>query len=189
MKRVTATYGKPEVESGEWLQGAEPSKVSDITPTPALTMQVEDANVDLFAELLSAGTHDVVLLDNHTIGLVVDGELRATYIKESVYRKGSVLGQARLEKAAREAAELERVALGFGRTTGSAGAVPASVDEKPAEKKDATSGIEKFIGPSLHATEAELAAVGHIPKANSQFQEDLEVPVIRPDREVVEGND
>jgi hypothetical protein len=65
---------------------------------------------------------------------------------------------------------------------------------KPADREtsvDKTSGIEKFIGVSLRATEAELAAVGHIPRADSQFQEGLDVPQIAPtpEREIVEGID
>lgn len=186
-KRTTAYLRKPDVEKGSWRAGA-PEQSTAPAPLPDLPMKVEDPNVDLFAELVSAGDHDVVLLDHHTVGLVVDGELRATYVREAVYGRGSALGKARLAKAAREAAALERTALGYGRTTRSAVAVRRSVESEPAEgiiQEVEAKGIESFIGPILDATSAERANI----RDRRPVGRDLLGMIPEPERVIVDGNE
>lgn len=146
---------------GSWRGDTEP-----LTVVPDLVdLEVKEAaGVALFNELLEQGhTHDVVLLDADTVGLMVDGQLRATYRQEATYQPGSVVANARLQRAAREAAAAENLARGFAR---GAGAVPGGVaaqstegEAPPLNDEGELSGIEKFIGQVSDATSAERATM------------------------------
>lgn len=93
---------------------------------------LEDAHEALLDELPDVD-YDLIQLGADQLGLVVGGQLRATYQKQAVYASGSTVARLLLEAAAREAILAQRVVRSFNRAVRGSGAVRADVGPKSAD--------------------------------------------------------
>jgi len=165
-----------------------PSARKASTKVPVLTPLVEqkEATHEVMDELLLADSYALVLLDDTTLGLVVDGCLLAEYSQTSTYTKGSFAGRTRLEAAVRQAQRANNLVRSFVRASQGSPKIHPSVDEEPAPivQPIEDPGIERFIGQISDATSAERANM-----RDKRPHRDLLGMIPEPQREVVEGND
>lgn len=83
------------------------------------TTTSEDLHAQLLAELVSNPNYDIIQLDPihdpDVVGLVVDGELRVSYRKETVYTPHSRVAGTILSRVRRQAVGANTLVQGYGR--------------------------------------------------------------------------
>lgn len=120
-----------------------------VVPIP---IPVEDSHAALLDGLADGPHYDVVQLDPADdpdfVGLLVDGQLRATYRKVDVYQANSLVARTILDRAADKAWAANYQVRNFNRALRGANGlrqeVPADLGEKPADWK-----AEEFVTPPL----------------------------------------
>jgi hypothetical protein len=145
------------VHSG-WMGNTPP--VTEVPPLLDLPPTLEDAHVALLDELADGAPYDIIQLGDDQLGLMVDGELRATYRKETLYPKGSTVARILVETAEREARKARNAVRSYGRAIRGSTKIRPSVEKKSTQRETSAinsngelDGMDKFLGKPAEETE------------------------------------